>query len=103
MRTDCRTKCVIAGKAEGKKEGKRRRGTRREQLLGDLKEKKRYWTLKETALRHSLWRTTFELAINELPSHLRLSLEVGLLSASVQHANMYKPLRSATCVTCHSY
>jgi hypothetical protein len=27
------------------------------QLLDDLKEKRRYWTLKEEALDHTLWRT----------------------------------------------
>jgi hypothetical protein len=32
---------------------------RRKQLLDDLKEKKRYWKLKEEALDHTLWRTRF--------------------------------------------
>jgi hypothetical protein len=36
-----------------------RRGRRRKQLLDDLKEKKRYWKLKEEALDHTLWRTGF--------------------------------------------
>jgi hypothetical protein len=36
-----------------------RRGRRRKQLLDDLKEKKRYWKLKEEALDHALWRTRF--------------------------------------------
>jgi hypothetical protein len=31
---------------KGKIKGKRRRGTRRQQLLDDLKEKRRYWNLK---------------------------------------------------------
>jgi hypothetical protein len=32
-------------------------GRRRKQLLDDLKEKKRYWKLKEEALDRTLWRT----------------------------------------------
>jgi hypothetical protein len=36
-----------------------RRGRRRKQLLDDLKEKKRYWKLKEAALDRTLWRTRF--------------------------------------------
>jgi len=37
-----------------------RRGTRRNQLLHDLKETRRYWKLKEAALVRALWRTHFE-------------------------------------------
>jgi hypothetical protein len=36
-----------------------RRGRRREQLLDDLKEKRRYWKLKEEALDRTVWRTGF--------------------------------------------
>jgi hypothetical protein len=36
-----------------------RRGIRRKQLLNDLKEKRRYWKLKEEALDRTLWRTRF--------------------------------------------
>jgi len=35
-----------------------RRG-RRKQLLGDLKERRRYWKFKEEALDCTLWRTRF--------------------------------------------
>jgi hypothetical protein len=38
--------------------GRRRR--RRKQLLDDLKEKRRYWKLKELALDRTLWITHFE-------------------------------------------
>jgi hypothetical protein len=38
---------VIKGKLEGRTEMKERRGRRRKQLLDDLKEKRRYWKLKE--------------------------------------------------------
>ena len=34
-----------------------RQGRRRKQLLGNLKEMKEYWKLKEEALHHILWRT----------------------------------------------
>jgi hypothetical protein len=36
-----------------------RRGRRRKQLVDDLKEKRRYWKLKEEALDRTLWRTRF--------------------------------------------
>jgi hypothetical protein len=36
-----------------------RRGRRRKQLLDDLKEKRRYWKLKEEALDCTQWRTRF--------------------------------------------
>jgi hypothetical protein len=36
-----------------------RRGRGRKQLLDDLKEKRRYWKLKEEALDRTLWRTRF--------------------------------------------
>jgi hypothetical protein len=36
-----------------------RRGRRCKQLLGDLKEKREYWKLKEEALDSSLWRSGF--------------------------------------------
>jgi hypothetical protein len=36
-----------------------RRGRRSKQLLDDLKEKRRYWKLKEEALDRTLWRTRY--------------------------------------------
>jgi hypothetical protein len=36
-----------------------RLGRRHKQLLDDLKEKRRYWKLKEEALDRTLWRTRF--------------------------------------------
>jgi hypothetical protein len=36
-----------------------RQGRRHKQLLGDVKEVKRYWKLKEEALDHTLWKTHF--------------------------------------------
>jgi hypothetical protein len=50
---------VIEGKLEGRIEMTGRRGRRRKQLLGDLKEKRRYWKLKEKALDRTAWRTRF--------------------------------------------
>jgi len=37
----------------------RRRGGRYRQVPDDVKGKRRYWSLKEEALDHLLWRTTF--------------------------------------------
>jgi len=44
---------------EGKIEGMRRRARRLKQLLDDLKEKTRYWNLKEEELDRPLWGTRF--------------------------------------------
>jgi hypothetical protein len=59
LRRNCLLKHVIEGKLEGRIEMTGRRGRRRKQLLYDLKEKRRYWKLKEEALDHILWRTRF--------------------------------------------
>jgi hypothetical protein len=50
---------VIEGKLEGRIEVTGRRGRRRKQLLDDLKDKRRYWKLKEEALDRTVWRTHF--------------------------------------------
>jgi hypothetical protein len=50
---------VIERKLEGRIEMKGRRGRRRKKLLDDLKEKSRYWKLKEEALDRTLWRSRF--------------------------------------------
>jgi hypothetical protein len=44
-----RRNCVLSHIIEGKIIGTRRRGSRRKQLLDDLKEARRYWKLKEEA------------------------------------------------------
>jgi hypothetical protein len=44
---------------EGRGEMTDRQGRRNKQLLEDLKEKSRYWKLKEEALDRTLWRTRF--------------------------------------------
>jgi len=44
------------GRKDGSEEKRRRR---RKQLLDDLKEKRRYWELKEAALDRTHWRTRF--------------------------------------------
>jgi hypothetical protein len=59
LRRNCLLKHVIEGKLEGRIEMTGRRGRRSKQLLDDLKEKKRYWKLKEEALDRNLWRTRF--------------------------------------------
>jgi hypothetical protein len=51
---------VIKGKLEERIEMMGRRGRMRKQLLDYLKEKRRYWELKEEALDPTLWRTRFE-------------------------------------------
>jgi hypothetical protein len=59
LRRNCLLKHVIEEKLEGRTEMTGRRGRRRKQLLDGLKEKKRYWKLKEEALDRTLWRTRF--------------------------------------------
>jgi hypothetical protein len=54
-----RRNCLLSYIIEGKIIGTRRRGRRRKQLFGDLKEARRYWKLKEEAQDHTLWRTRF--------------------------------------------
>jgi hypothetical protein len=56
---NCLLKHVIEGKLEGRTQMKGRWGRRRKQLLYDLKEKRRYWNLKEEALDRTLWRIRF--------------------------------------------
>jgi hypothetical protein len=50
---------VIEGKLQGRIEMTGRQGRRRKQLLDDVKEKRRYWILKEEALDRTLWRTRY--------------------------------------------
>jgi replicative superfamily II helicase len=57
LRRNCLLKHVIEGKLGGRTEMTGRRGRRRKQLLDDLKEKRRYWKLKEEALDRTPWRT----------------------------------------------
>jgi hypothetical protein len=59
VRRNCLIKHVIEGKIEGGTEITGRRGRRSNQLLGDLKEMKGDWKLKEEALDRSVWRTRF--------------------------------------------
>jgi hypothetical protein len=59
LRRNCLLKHVIEGKLEGRIEMTGRRGRRRKQLLDDLKEKRRYWKLKEEELDRTKWRTRF--------------------------------------------
>jgi hypothetical protein len=57
LRRKCLVKHFIEGKVEGRIEVMRRRRRRHMQLLGNLKETREYWTLKEEALDRILWST----------------------------------------------
>jgi hypothetical protein len=57
LRRNCLLKHVIEGKLEGSIEMTGRRGRRRKQLLDVLKERRRYWKLKEEALDRNVRRT----------------------------------------------
>ena len=60
MRRKCFLKRVTEGKIEGRIEVTGRRGRRRRnQLLGDLKEKRGHYIMKEEALDRTVWRTRF--------------------------------------------
>jgi hypothetical protein len=61
LRRNCLLKHVIEGKLEGIIKIAGRRGVWRKQLLDDLKEKRRYWKLKE----ETLDRPCGELALEE--------------------------------------
>jgi hypothetical protein len=58
---DCENICptVRPGKIGGRIEMIRRRGRRRKQLVDGIKEKRRYWELKEETLDRTMWRTCF--------------------------------------------
>jgi hypothetical protein len=56
---NCFLKHMIEEKLEGRVEMMGRLGRRCKQLLDDLKEKRRYWKLKEEELDHTVWRTRF--------------------------------------------
>jgi hypothetical protein len=60
LRRNCLLKHVAEGELERRIEMTGRRGRRRKHLLDDLKEKRRYWILKEEALDRTQWRTRFE-------------------------------------------
>jgi hypothetical protein len=59
LRRNCLLKHVIEGKLEGTTEMTGRRRRRRKQLLEDLKERRKYWKLKEEALDRTPWRIRF--------------------------------------------
>jgi len=51
--------CLLKHGVEGKIEGMRRGGRRHKELMGNLKERRRDWKLKEEAVDHTPWRTGF--------------------------------------------
>jgi hypothetical protein len=57
LRRNCLLKYVTEGKLEGRIEMTGRRGRKSKQLLYDLRERSRYWKLKEEALDRTLWGT----------------------------------------------
>jgi hypothetical protein len=59
LRRNCLLKHVIEGKIDGRIQVTGRRGRRRNKLLDYLKEKRRYWKLKEEALDLTVWKTPF--------------------------------------------
>jgi hypothetical protein len=54
-----RRNCVLKYFVEGKVEGTRRQGRKRKHLLNDLKENRKYCSLKKKALVRPLWRNSF--------------------------------------------
>jgi hypothetical protein len=56
LRRNCIQNHVTEGKTVGSVEVTVRQGRRRKQLLGDLKERIRYWKMKEAALDRAVWK-----------------------------------------------
>jgi hypothetical protein len=56
---NCLLQQVIEGKIKGRIEVTERRGRRRRNLVGDLKERRGYSHLKEESLDRSMWRAGF--------------------------------------------
>ena len=59
LRRNWLLKYVFEGKIEARIEAMGSRGRRRKQLLDDLKERRRYWNLREEALDGSVWSSGF--------------------------------------------
>jgi hypothetical protein len=59
LRRNCLLKNVIEGNLEDRSEMTGSRGRRFKQQLDDVKEKRKYWKLKEKALDRTVWRTLF--------------------------------------------
>jgi hypothetical protein len=59
LRRNCLLQRVIEGKIQGGIEVIGRQGRSRRKLLGDLKERRGYFHLKEEALDRSMWRARF--------------------------------------------
>jgi hypothetical protein len=59
LRRNCLLQRVIKGKIQGGINVTRRRGRRRRKRLDDLKERRRYFHLKEEALDRTMWRAGF--------------------------------------------
>jgi hypothetical protein len=51
--------CVLKHSIEGRIEVTGRQRRRRKEQLDDVKENRRYWSLKEEALDRTVWRTRF--------------------------------------------
>jgi hypothetical protein len=64
-----RRKCLLKLVIEGKIEGTRRQGRRRNHLVDDFKETRRYWKLKDEALDRILRATRFEKYCGPLARH----------------------------------
>jgi hypothetical protein len=59
LRRNCLLQQVIEGKINGEIKVTGRRGRRRRKLLDDLKERRRYFHLKEEAHDRTMWRARF--------------------------------------------
>jgi hypothetical protein len=97
LRRNCLLKHVIEGKLEGRIEMTGRRGRRRKQLLDDLREKWRYWKLKEEALDRTVWRTRFGSGYRP-----GVRQTAGWMDTRLRHQSTCFLLRQ-NCVQQHSY
>ena len=59
LRRNCLLRQVIERKIKGEMEVTRRRGRSRKKLLDDLKDRRGYFHLKESALGRTMWRDRF--------------------------------------------
>jgi len=60
------------GQTEGRTEVTGRQGRRREELLDDLWEKRRYWKLKEAELDRTLWEFALKGAVEQFKTNARM-------------------------------
>ena len=89
LRRNCLLQGVIEGKIKGGIEVTGRRGRRRRKLLDDLKERRRYFHLKEEALDRTVWRAGFGRGFGPVVRQTAEWMNICYSFANVVHGTEY--------------